>query len=500
MSDNRISSSQPSYTSSLQPSASEVTSASGAAPMSKAAEAAPDAAAAFFSKDEVTRDEQGEKELFYQQATSAKPRQKANLAESTPVRDLQAMQAPSRKASMPAESREQLDELAARLGNAEVFDLATCRPGGQIGTQLNASFFDGRSGDVYAAVRDMLEHPGETRTALHAALAHIPASERGQAVDTIMDKLANKLCERIQQDMSKQVNFAINVAQAEIAPFCQKDPGARHALMSALLHSDASKSEVRASLESVGIDPSDSEDIAERILDVRANKEQMAAFDDAIKHGDFGSEHWDSGTIYDGDLLNLEQAIHDAFDTMHDNMESVREQLSNDRPRGDASFVNPLFEKAFLNACANEGIDLKHSKVGKMLEERIETRKARDTAEAHVSNGILIITSAVAPGSGVITGALTGGLSTSNQQQALRAARGGARLGLVEQSYVDGQKSKRNYEAGSAIFGIIAGKATGKMFEGASPGRFTDWKSTANIFVDIGIGTDQYAVGTQVGK
>lgn len=504
MSDNRIQSSTPKYTPTTSSVSSNEVSSSSAAPMSKASEAQPDAAAAFFAKDEVVRDEADGKDAFFQTATSAKPRQKADLSQSTAIRDLQAMSV-TPKSSMSADGKKQLEALTEKLGNANVFDAETFRAHGQLGTQLNASFFDARSTDksFYKGLRDMLDNPKETRVALSKALAHLKPSEQKKAVNAIMEKLADKFCERIQQNMSKQVNEALDLSQESIKPFIGADSTARHTLMSMLLHSDMSPREIRTSLEDAGIDPSDSEDIAERIVDIRGNKEQMAAFDKAMITGEMDGTHWESSLFKDGDLRNLEEALQDGFQTMSENLEHVREQLSNDRPRGDAPFVNPLFQSAYISACLDEGIKLDDkSDIAKLLNTRVDNRKTHDENEALLCNTVLLITSSVVPGSGIITGALTGGLAVSNKQMQVRAARGANRAGMVDQSYVDSQVRARNIEAGSAIIGIVGGKVIGKYaekfpgrsFEVPSPKDFIDWKSAGNMGLDVAAGLAQIKV------
>ena len=462
----------------------------------------------YFS-DQIDSSEPNENSAFFEQHASSQTTTRAPSAdrESLSIHDIQAQQTAPRKEVDKTALNQSLEGLTQALSRPGVFDAQTLQGSG-LNTQLNVSFFDAMSADKLAgALKDMLDDPKATRSAILSGISHLPASDRAEAADLIMESMKRKLGGMIQHDMQQTVNSQVNQAQAKIAPFCNDaDPSCRMnlALTFATAEPAQSEAEMAKGLQKIGISADDAQEIAESIVSLRQDQDAMTTLEASINSGDYTSgEHWEDNYIRsDGVLKALDDQIEKAFDSSHDNMQSVKTQLSGDRNRANKAMTNPLFKQAFDQACEKYGIDVsKHSKsnAGRVVHEMVVDQTKSDKREAELCKGVMFLASMAIPGSGIVGAVIVGAVGSvpgvAIAQDDLDVARGGATAGTNSEELVEKREVDRDAEVASAAASVLLGAATsgGLDVEGVSRG-------ASDSILEQGFreGADREVVGSMV--
>lgn len=385
------------------------------------------------------------------------PRQESSREAGAPpmvsVRDLQSQRSAPGQAS--------LRDLAGALSKPDVFDESTCEDSKGLGTQLNVSFFDrgAQKTGFYKDLAGMLDDPAKTRATLSKSLAHLPPDVRGEAVDAIMDKVTNKLCGKIQDIMKRDVNAAAATAKATLEPYCGDDPSARAKLMHNIIETTPalSRAQISRELQGAGLSSDDAKSLASGLIKAKADPAQRAAIGEAARGGDLSSEQWSKGYVTDGAVRNLSEDLQAAFEDTSEHIDLVVTQMSSDASRGDATFTNPLFERAKHDACAQLGISLKDgSGSARAIHGKIDDQKFVDTRDAVVSTLIMGAASMAVPAglvAGLVTGAIASAPGVMVAQDNLDASRGGVVTGTNDEALVSAQKKNRNDAIDGAVLG-----------------------------------------------
>ena len=410
-----------------------------------------------------------------QQHAPSPPKQRVSTQpDAPPTVSVRALQTSRGSSSAQAS----LKDLTAALSKSNVFDADTFGKG--LGTQLNVSFFDKGSHKTgfYKDLAAMLDRPKQTRAQIKRALSHLPQDMREEAVDAVMDKLTTKLCARIQDIMKRDVNQAAAQTKTRLAPYAGEDSTARAKLMHTLLEAKPAltKGQMVQQLQEVGVAKGDATTIAEGLVAASKDSAQRQAIAHVAAGGAPAGAQWEDGRFFDGAVRNLDQAMQSGFKDTLEHVDSVVKQMANDASKGDASFTNPLFERAKIKACKQLGISLKDgSGSSKAINEKIEDQKLSDETDAMVAGGIMCVAGLVVPG-GIVAALVTGAMSSAPgvmiAQNNLDASRSGAAMGTNTQALAEANAKIRNNAVGSAAAGIGLGAlgAGGKAVDASALG------------------------------
>ncbi len=422
----------------------------------------------FFATDEVVREQYDDHTSFFKAHTQTPKKQsKATPAKTFRAGDLAAQSA------QPSNKQLQLDALTDVLGTLTENDFAGPV---SLGSSDLALYFDGqyKEKSFGPGLRDMLNSPASTRKAIANALTQLPEAERADAAKAIMEKLETRLCGEIQRDMNTAVNQCADIARAEVSPFCDADPKMRAKLIHGLATSDLSRAQIQANLQKAGIDPGTasglSQDIAALQKKCQGNDSVQYALEDAVKHGNFDAPQWENNTLErDGELRQIEEDLQKAFIDVRDGIDTLKTQADNDQIQGDRMFSNPLFEKAFDQACEQRGIK-PGSNARKMLDERMADQKKSDKHEAYLCTAIMATASLAVPGGLAVamgTGAVSSAPGVLVAQETYVANKGGYASGTSDAKAVARARHDRDVDVGMAIVGLVIG-AAGNASKGAA--------------------------------
>lgn len=373
------------------------------------------------------------------------------------------------------------DTLSQKLSDPKLFDASTFDSSRALGMQLNTSVFDklhatGDPKQLATGLRDLLNDRAGLEATLNRSLSHLPAQDRADAVQAVITKMEDKLCGLLQEGMGKVVHAQLEVAQAQVAPFCGDESMPRLKLADGLLNATPALTEPQlcARLERVGIPSSEAASIADYLVEVRADpsaREQLTA---ALRGDKSGSE-WESGLIKDGVLRNLDEAMQAGFDEMRSGLDKISDQLSSDHVNNDALFNSPLFAQAKDYVFDQYGMTTSKgaTPVEQLLTTRTEDEALKATVESYGSGLVLTLASLAAPGMGTIAAMALAGASAMPSvmiaQNHLDAAESGKFAGTNDAKTASDARTKRNIEVGAAIFSVafagLSGTAAGRLKE-----------------------------------
>lgn len=353
-------------------------------------------------------------------AQGSKTSRKAHPARSPHIREATPTTA-QKTQDAPAHNKLE-DKLISKLSDPKLFDAGTCESSGALGIALSNHVFKGLTdggepNPMIQGCKELLADRKQLKSDLNSALSHLPASERADAVDAVIKKLENRLCDSIQNDTAKIVKAQVAIAQDKVAPFCTNESPERLQLATGLISAQPPLSEdaICKRLEAVGIPPSEAADLAEQLADVRKDPELVAQLNAGLK-GDKSGEAWDKGVVYDGALKNLDESIQDAFKEMKHGLNRVATQVGNDQVRGDAMFTSPLAAQA-LGAVlkANDINPSKQATSGadQLIHQRTKSRQDRERYEGWACTAVVTLAGLAAPGMGLIAGMALSGMSAT---------------------------------------------------------------------------------------